>query len=323
MTAATAAPALAPARLLDLDPDLAVGMSPDVAEQARRHVVVPALELPPGPFEMTSVTARGLHAFGVLVASGLLVRDVILRQTVASELLGPGDIAPPDGEPALVPLDVRWSVAEHAEIAILDDRLLPALRAWPELGRALLARSAQRSPRVEAQRAISQLPRVEDRLVALFGMLAERFARMTPCGLVVSVSLTHAMLGRLVGARRPTVSLALKTLAEDGSVMRREDGSWLLSQRALDGLYDEGAERAMPRPEAHLVATPAARPADDHRLRAEERRRTDAQLARARAQSEALRDRVHASLARAAVLRSRSQRSVPAEDGRQVAPSRS
>jgi hypothetical protein len=40
------------------------------------------------------------------------------------------------------------------------------------------------------------------------------------------------MIGQLVGAQRPTVSLALRRLADDGSVTRTPDGGWLLGSVA-------------------------------------------------------------------------------------------
>jgi hypothetical protein len=58
--------------------------------------------------------------------------------------------------------------------------------------------------------------------------LAERWGRMGPSGVVVPIELTHGALGRLVGARRPTVTLALGELARDGALVRRNDGSWVL-----------------------------------------------------------------------------------------------
>jgi DNA-binding GntR family transcriptional regulator len=41
------------------------------------------------------------------------------------------------------------------------------------------------------------------------------------------MTLTHDALGELVGARRPTVTLALKELTHRGSVFRQK-GHWLL-----------------------------------------------------------------------------------------------
>jgi CRP-like cAMP-binding protein len=302
------APALTPARLLDLDPDLALTLAPDAANAARRHAVVPAISVPAGPLDLPELAAHALHPFATLVTSGLLVRDVVLGQTVASELLGPGDIAAlDDDEPGLLPMEVRWSAAEPARIALLDDRLLPVMRAWPELGRALLARSTQRAVRVEAQRAISQLARVEDRLVALFGMLAERFARVTPAGVVITVHLTHAMLGRLVGARRPTVSLALKSLADEALIARREDGSWLLSHQALDGLRSATGQAPPSRAEARLLE-PAAEPAAVAPIGRSiaERRELDDRAAATLLHTKQLQAQSRRSLARSVALRGRA-----------------
>jgi hypothetical protein len=46
---------------------------------------------------------------------------------------------------------------------------------------------------------------------------------------VVPLTLSHRLLGELVGARRPTVSTALATLSRHGKLIRRSDDSWLLA----------------------------------------------------------------------------------------------
>jgi CRP-like cAMP-binding protein len=48
-------------------------------------------------------------------------------------------------------------------------------------------------------------------------------------GIVLSLPLTQEQLGRLVGARRPTVSLALRSLRERGVVRRGQADEWILS----------------------------------------------------------------------------------------------
>jgi hypothetical protein len=50
---------------------------------------------------------------------------------------------------------------------------------------------------------------------------------VTPSGTVLPVALTHDALGECIGARRPTVSLALKELADRGALVRLDEG-WLL-----------------------------------------------------------------------------------------------
>jgi DNA-binding transcriptional ArsR family regulator len=144
-------------------------------------------------------------------------------------------------------------------VAILDDRLLQILRAWPSVGRVLLDRSARREAQLSVHRAIAQLPRVDQRLLALFAHVAERWGRVAASGVVVPLQLTHETLGRLIGARRPTVSLALKELSGDGLLERRLDGSWLLRYAALERL---GAEAAAPPgwqvADARTIAAPVA-----------------------------------------------------------------
>ena len=77
----------------------------------------------------------------------------------------------------------------------------------------LLDRLSERSERLAITQAISQLRRVDRRLLTLFWHLAERWGRVGTDGVVVPLALTHRMLGQLVGARRPTVSSALRELA--------------------------------------------------------------------------------------------------------------
>jgi hypothetical protein len=69
---------------------------------------------------------------------------------------------------------------------------------------------------------------VDRRLLALFWHLAERWGRVVSDGVLVPLTLSHRLLGQLVGARRPTVSTALADLAREDQIQRRPDGTWLL-----------------------------------------------------------------------------------------------
>jgi hypothetical protein len=66
--------------------------------------------------------------------------------------------------------------------------------------------------------------------------LSERFGRVGADGVWLNVRLTHQLLGQLVGAQRPTVTLALRALTEAGDLRRRDDGTWLLSRASRDQL---------------------------------------------------------------------------------------
>ena len=90
-------------------------------------------------------------------------------------------------------------------------------------------------------------------MLALLWHLAERFGRVAPDGVVLGLRLTHRMIGELVGAQRPTVSLALTSLLEDGLVARRDDGTLVLDA-ASRGTF---APAGVPAP----LAPPAPAPA--------------------------------------------------------------
>ena len=67
-------------------------------------------------------------------------------------------------------------------------------------------------------RAITSQPRLEVRLVLLLWHLAGRWGRVEPTGVRLSLPLTHRLLGQLVAAERPSISHALKRLAQAGLV---------------------------------------------------------------------------------------------------------
>src|SRR5918992_1202379 len=67
-----------------------------------------------------------------------------------------------------------------------------------------------------------------DRLLALLWCLAERWGRVVPGGVLVTLRLPHRTLAGMVGARRPSVTTALGQLMARGDIERRPDGSWLL-----------------------------------------------------------------------------------------------
>jgi hypothetical protein len=245
------------ASLLDMEPDLAQDLDADEHQALRRRTLVPSVNLRPGRFDPEALGADGIPPRGFLVIHGLVVRDVRIAGGVASDLLGPGDIlsiVEPDD--VLVPLRMRWTSCSHARVALIDDGVLDVLERTPAVAGRLLLRAARQVNRLAVLRGVSQLPRVEQRLLALFWLLAERWGRVTAEGVVVPIAVTHETLGRMVGARRPTVSLALKELAQDGSVARRPDGSWILDRSALDRLRPTELEGAPP--DAALLPLPGA-----------------------------------------------------------------
>jgi CRP-like cAMP-binding protein len=224
-----AAARIASLPLSELDRHLAADVPDSGDAHVRELTRVPVLTLTAGPCPPGELEELARGAFGLLVVDGLIIRDVRLGSTVMSELLGPGDLMSEHrGADELLPVEGCWVASAPSRLAILDERLIPILERWPRLGAELLSRAAQQTARLTTWRAVVQLPRVEDRLLALFWLLAERWGKIGATGVIVPLALTHEMLGRLVGAQRPTVSLALKDLAGEGLIARREDGAWVL-----------------------------------------------------------------------------------------------
>jgi CRP-like cAMP-binding protein len=219
------------ASLLDLDPDLGQLLDESRRDAAAAELRVRLLRLPRGEWAGAALSASDSCHLGLLVIDGAISREVVLADTISSELLGPGDLIRPwgpDGAPRLLGQQTRWQVLADARLAVLTRGFSTAVSRYPEVSAMLIDRIDDRAERLATLKAIGQLNSVERRLIALFWHLAERWGRMTADGVVVPLTLSHRLLGEIVGARRPTVSVALAALVRDGKVRRREDATWLL-----------------------------------------------------------------------------------------------
>jgi CRP/FNR family transcriptional regulator, cyclic AMP receptor protein len=200
---------------------------------ARAELLVRVLRLARGTWAGGELGPAGPGHVGLLVLDGAIAREVVLADSISTELLGAGDLIRP-WSPArsMAPLlrqHVRWQVLAEARLAVLGRAFGVALSRYPEVNSMLLERLDGRAERLATTKAIAQLNSVDRRLLALFWHLAEDWGRMTSEGIVIPLTLSHRQLGELVGARRPTVSSALATLSRDGKLIRRSDDSWLLA----------------------------------------------------------------------------------------------
>ncbi len=220
------------ASLLELDPELGALLSPERRANATRDLRVRVTGFPVGEWDGGRLAEADPAHYGLLVVEGVLAREVVLSGLVSTELLGSGDVVRPwqlEGAPRLLPVDVRWNALSHVRLALLDRRVAAQLGAYPEIGAVIVDRLSERSQRLAVVRAIARLTRVEEKLAALFWHLAERWGHVASDGITVPLALPHRLIGELIGARRPTVSTALAELAADGRVVRRGDGTWLLT----------------------------------------------------------------------------------------------
>jgi CRP/FNR family transcriptional regulator, cyclic AMP receptor protein len=236
------------APLLELDPDLGQLLEGTRLAAAQRDLRVAVHALDSGPWEVDKVSGASPDHIGLLVLDGVLAREVLVSDTVSTELLGPGDVVRPwrlqDAE-RLLQHTVRWNVLTRSRIGLLDRRFAAQLGAFPEVNAAIIDRVNERALRLAVTQAISQLNRVDRRLLALFWHLSERWGRMTADGVALPMTLSHRMLGQLIGARRPTVSTALGELAKAGEIVRRDDGTWLLTGSPV-GVPEPEIERIIP-----------------------------------------------------------------------------
>jgi CRP/FNR family transcriptional regulator, cyclic AMP receptor protein len=190
-------------------------------------VTLPLITADAGTLDLDTLLTEH-RAFGVTVFDGLVMSSLRLGDQTGIHLLGPGDLLVPRNElwPSwLADLDFRTTTP--VRLGLLGNDLLGAVHRWPRLLYGLYASMGDQLQRLNVQLVICQLPRVEDRVVALLWLLADSWGHVTPGGVRMPLALTHETLGALVGARRPTVTLALRKLTDEGALVVQETG-WLL-----------------------------------------------------------------------------------------------
>jgi CRP/FNR family transcriptional regulator, cyclic AMP receptor protein len=116
---------------------------------------------------------------------------------------------------------VRCRAIEASTVMLVDaqtqDQWMTIPRLASNLVRVLSIQMADR----ELAAAIALEPRVERRLLLKIRQLAERFGRVTPDGIRLDLRLTHQQLGEMVGAARESVTIALRSLTDQGVLEAR------------------------------------------------------------------------------------------------------
>lgn len=235
--------------LLDADPDLGRGLD-DAALEAARHRAVAAIhQIEPPHWDPTQIReAATVGWLGLMVIDGLMLRRVTVGKRVACELFGPGDLIRPwdtDGEYEPLPISVDWLVLKPTWIAVLDTAFALRIARWPSITSQIFGRVAQRARYLALTQAVTHLPRVDSRLLILFWLLAERWGRVGPEGVHITLPLTHEVLSMLVGAHRPTVTIGLQRLTRAGLLIRERRDRWLLARLAIERLAAPESLRLM------------------------------------------------------------------------------
>lgn len=226
--------------VLDVDPDLAAGVPEEELDAARRLAVTALVEVDPPCWNVQALSSRAEEGWlGLFVIGGLLIRRVTVGKRAACELFGPGDLVRPwdtDGEYDPLPITVDWIVLRPARLAVLDTSFVMRTARWPSINSRIVSRVAKRARYLALTQAVTHLPRAHPRLLILFWLLAERWGKVGRDGVHVSLPLTHEVLGMLIGAQRPTVTIALQRLARAGLLVRENSDRWLLTHHAIERL---------------------------------------------------------------------------------------
>src|SRR5215216_1285786 len=212
-------------QLLNVDPELARELDPRRAREAAHRLYARAIDIPRGRWMPSTGLLQGTRPIG------LLLREAIVDEHPSAELLGPGDVMrawDDDDNEELLPRTVQWTALTATRVAIVDHAFAVRAAQWPEVFASLLDRAARRAERLVVMQAIAHLTRVDDRLLALLWCLAERWGRVVPDGVLVSLRLSHRTLAAMVGARRPSVTTALGQLIARREIERRANGEWML-----------------------------------------------------------------------------------------------
>lgn len=163
---------------------------------------------------------------GFVIVDGAILRRVVVGHREGAELLGAGDLIQPATESEG---DITWRAVADTTLALVDARVISDAAAYPELLTALLTSATARTNTVARQLVLAQWSSADDRLMATFRVLSDRWGVVTPDGVALPAFLTHSVLAPLVGARRPSVTTALKRLSTSGLVRRHTDGRWIVA----------------------------------------------------------------------------------------------
>jgi len=228
--------------VVDALPELLDTLAADRLEVVRRGLRARALKVRRGRWDGPGDAAYVEGGVGFLVLEGAIMRCVSAAHRTAGELLGPGDLLRPGQDLTHEsPFDSYWRAAVETRLAVLDGRFARAAAGVPEITGALVGAVTRRAGTLGRQLVVVQSQSVEVRILATLRYLAERWAVMTPEGIVLPEFLSHGTLALLLGARRPSVTSAMVRLTARGALRRRADGRWLLLDDGREPAEQRGA----------------------------------------------------------------------------------
>jgi DNA-binding transcriptional ArsR family regulator len=218
-------------------------------------LVARAVQIPRGRFDPTALVEDPAQWLGLLVLDGFLAVGLDAGRAQISWLIGSDDLIRPwDMREISLAQQSSWRALRATRLALLDADFNRRVGSIPEITRALVGRATQTSHWLLTKSLIVSAPTIEERLLLLFAVLGERWGKVTPEGVSLELPLTHNLLARICGARRPTVTTALRSLGQEGLVESRRRGAWLLHETpfalAIGGWLERGRHGEAAVPEA-------------------------------------------------------------------------
>ena len=212
--------------LLDVRLELTQHVTPDERAELA-GIDLPVARTEPGPLELDALLQQH-QAFAAMVLDGIVMNSLRIGEQTGIQLLGPDDVLVPPGD-----LSPSWLAnsdflcATEVRLVLFANDLFAGVHRYPRIVQALYGCIGNQLQRLTAQLVICQIPRVDDRVLAMLWLLAESWGLVTPNGVRLPMPLTHETLGALVGARRPTITLALRKLVQENAIVHQDSG-WLL-----------------------------------------------------------------------------------------------
>ncbi len=237
-------PQLTEARVLEVDPELAVDVAPNERARARQASGAPVRVLARGEWQFDPLPEA--TALGALILGGMVVLSMDLAGYRHLEVLGKGDVLNPWRLATDTPLQeqVGLRVMQSGYVALLDRRFALQMTPWPEVFAALMRRHVMRTRRMMLQACILSCSRVDERLELMLWRLADQFGTTTREGLHVRLPFTHLQLAEMIAARRSTVTMAVNRLVADDRLRCPRRQEWLLPHAELA----RGSDRGLPPP---------------------------------------------------------------------------
>ena len=215
------------AYLLDSDGELAEEFDVRARIAARQLATARVLQVAVGACDLAPWFEVARQGLGLLILDGLLALEIRVGGRTSAELVGPGDLLQPLGPPADRSARQRRVAGGHCG------------RPGSRCSTASSPSACGRSPRSSAsslrracRRPLELDAAARDHLASpgsrsgwscCCGTWPRAGGASRPTGVRLSLPLTHRLLGQLVAAERPSISHALKRLAQAGLVTGATD----------------------------------------------------------------------------------------------------